>query len=204
MCGFFGFGGRGTPISRRTGKTSDVPGHVAEFGCFRGANLLHLAKLLRIFDPHSMKRVCGFDHFAGLTTFAAEDGRATEMRSRYRGSEEEIRKAIALYEMEEEIVLCAGGIEDTLPAILDESPDLTFSFLYCDVDLYRPTRLILESLHDRLSPNGLFVLDEFGFEMFPGETVATKQFLHGFGRSYEVQHLRHTRQPSLALRKLPR
>jgi hypothetical protein len=31
--------------------TLGVPGHVAEFGSWRGANLMFMAKLLRIYDP---------------------------------------------------------------------------------------------------------------------------------------------------------
>jgi SAM-dependent methyltransferase len=182
-------------------STLDTPGHVVEFGSWRGANLLHLAKLLRIFDPHSMKQVYCFDSFEGLTTFAPQDGSATAHRNMYRGSYEELLEAIALYEMQNEIVIHKGEIGETLPRMLAESPALTFSFAYCDVDLYDPTRHILEQLHGRLSPGGLFVFDEYGFDMFPGETVAVNEFLRDHADQYEVQHVRQTRQPSLALRK---
>src|SRR5438309_1415640 len=54
-------------------STLEVPGHVAEFGSWRGANLLFLAKLLRIYDPHGSKQVHCFEGFEGLTTFAGPD-----------------------------------------------------------------------------------------------------------------------------------
>lgn len=34
-----------------------VPGHIAEFGSWRGANLVFMAKMLRIYDPHGCKLV---------------------------------------------------------------------------------------------------------------------------------------------------
>lgn len=47
-------------------ETLDVPGHVAEFGSWRGANLMLITKLPRIYDPHGSKQVHCFESFAGL------------------------------------------------------------------------------------------------------------------------------------------
>lgn len=44
-------------ISDLLRSTLTVPGHVAEFGSWRGANLLLLTKLLKIFDPLGSKVV---------------------------------------------------------------------------------------------------------------------------------------------------
>lgn len=62
-------------------STLHVPGHVAEFGSWQGAKLLLMAKLLRIFDPHSVKRVHAFDSFEGLQTYSAQDGPPEQYRS---------------------------------------------------------------------------------------------------------------------------
>ena len=51
-------------------RSLTVPGDVAEFGVYRGANFLFVAKLMRLFDPMGWKQVHGFDSFQGLTTFA--------------------------------------------------------------------------------------------------------------------------------------
>ena len=56
--------------------TLNVPGHVVEFGSWRVANRMLLAKLLRIYDPMGCKLIHCFESFEGLETFSNEDGSA--------------------------------------------------------------------------------------------------------------------------------
>lgn len=99
--------------------TLDVPGHVAEFGSWRGSNLMFMAKLLKIWDPRSSKVVHCFESFEGLATFAAEDGKAAiDAGGGYRGSYEELIAMIGLYELQDDIEIHKGLIQDTLPQLL--------------------------------------------------------------------------------------
>jgi len=183
--------------------TLDVPGHVAEFGSWRGANLLFMAKLLRIYDPHGCKVVHCFDSFEGLTEFTTEqDAGANRFEGQYIGSLEELNDIINLYEMQDEIIIHKGLIEETLPQALNENKALTFSLVYCDVDLYQPTGVILNHVHSRLAKGGIFVFDEWNYETFQGEGVAVNEFLQQFGDYYEIEHITRTRQPSLLARKI--
>lgn len=184
-------------------STSNVPGHLAEFGSWRGARLMFMAKLLRIYDPHCSKMVHCFDSFEGLVRFDEQDGENTGevYDSMYKGSVEELQDMIELYDMQDEIVIHKGFIEDTLASTLKENQGLSFSLAYCDVDLYEPTKVILEQIHPRLSLGGVFVLDEWNYENFPGETVAVREFLDTYGHLYDQEHVPNTRQPSLMLRK---
>ena len=183
-------------------STLEVPGHIAEFGSWRGANLMFMTKLLKIYDPLSSKVVHCFDSFEGLSTFVPEDGAASAMHGAYKGTLEELRGLIRLYELDDDVVIHTGLIQDTLPAALQGDPGLSFSFVYCDTDLFEPTKLILESLHERLTKGGLFVLDEWNFQRWPGETLAVNSFMRDFDRCYEMMHVSRTSQPSLVLRKI--
>jgi SAM-dependent methyltransferase len=183
-------------------STLDVPGNVAEFGSFRGANVVHMAKLLRVFDGQSPKRVHCFESFAGLTAFDAVDGQAEEhFAGTYRGSRAELEAVIEAFDLGREIVIHEGDLLETLPRFLAESAGHRFSFVYLDVDLHRTTAAALAQLHDRLNPGGLFVLDEYGWDEVPGETLAVHEFLEVHGDEYDVEYLRTARQPNLALRK---
>jgi len=42
---------------------------------------------------------------------------------------------------------------------------------------YEPTKEILEQVHERLAKGGIFVLDEYNDEKYPGETLALKEVL---------------------------
>ena len=181
--------------------TIAVPGHVAEFGTWRGANLMFLGKMLRIFECHSTKMLHCFDSFEGLTEFHDKDGRAIETKGAYKGSLEELKDFMDLYEMNDEIAIHKGLIEDTLPKLLSEESSLSFSFVYCDVDLYQGTKTILENLHPRLSAGGVFVLDEWNDPENPGETTAVREFLEKYGDMYVMENITTVTQPSLVLRK---
>lgn len=180
----------------------DVPGHVAEFGSWRGANLMLMTKLLRIYDPHGSKQVHCFESFAGLETFSAQDGGAGESEGgTYRGNYAELQAMINLSELDDDIVIHKGDILQTLPDTL-KNEGLSFSFVYCDTDLYAPSRMILDSLHPRLSKGGMIVMDEWNYDKWPGEAVAVREFMESHSDSYEMLHVRNARQPSLVLKKV--
>ncbi|MBN9795556.1 hypothetical protein DMP17_44370 [Pseudonocardia sp. TMWB2A] len=183
-------------------STLEVPGNVAELGSWRGANVVHMAKLLRVFDAHSPKRVHCFESFAGLHDFDEHDGSAAEQfRGTHQGSKEHLLAVIEAFDLGREIVIHDGDLVETLPRALAESAGLRFSFVYLDLDLHRATAVALARLHDRLNPGGLFVLDEYGWDELPGETHAVHEFLAEHGDDYDMRYLRATRQPTLALRK---
>jgi hypothetical protein len=185
-------------------STLHVPGHVAEFGVWRGANTMFMAKTLQILDHYGPKEVHAFDSFEGLTQFSEADPHDTgagQFRGQYKGSLDELRAMLALEDLQDAVDIHVGYIEDTLPAFLQQRPEVGFSFVYCDTDLYASTRTILDNLHDRLSPGGLFVFDEWNLEEHAGEGVAANEFIAEYRYDYTVEAVPHTRQPSLALRK---
>ena len=184
-------------------STLDVPGDIAEFGTWRGDNLMFMSKIMKIYDPYGSKRLHGFDSFEGLTEFAPEDKIAPDsVKGLYKGSYDELMDFISLYNMKNDIVIHKGLIEDTLPKAVEENQALSFSFVYCDTDLYKSTKVILDCLHDRLSKGGLFVFDEWNHEHFHGEGLAVREFLKEHGSKYKMHHVKHARQPNMVLEKI--
>ena len=53
-----------------------------------------------------------------------------------------------------------------------------------------------------MAKGGLFVMDEWNDERWPGESVAVKEFLKSHGDDYRMRHVRNARQPSLVLEKI--
>lgn len=180
----------------------DIPGHIAEFGMYKGACFMYIAKLMRLFDPMGSKELFGFDSFEGITTIVEEDRVGMDMHGLYAGSYEELIDLIALHDLQDDTTILKGLIQDTLPPLLEQRPELSFSLVLCDTDLYEPTKLILNSMHPRLSRGGMFVLDEWNHEVWKGETVAVREFLATHGGQYEMESIRNTRHPTLALRKI--
>ena len=83
-----------------------------------------------------------------------------------------------------------------------KDPSASFSVVYIDTDLYATTKLILDEMHSRLSKGGVFVLDEWNYEQWPGESVAVREFLEAKVDAYEMENINNARQPSLLLRKV--
>jgi len=183
-------------------STLKAPGDIAEFGCWRGAGIMYLAKLLEIFDPHSLKLIHAFDSFEGLNQFSSQDAHAGKQSGKYQGNYQEFMDVIKLFEMQRKVKIHKGYIEKTLPHVLKQNKALTFSFVYCDTDLYESTNCILHYCHSRMLKGSVFVLDEWNCEDYPGEGVAVNQFLKEKGAYYDTEHVRHTRQPTLVLRRI--
>ncbi len=179
-----------------------VPGDIAEFGSWRGANLMFMAKAMHFLDPHGDKKLLCFDNFAGLPDFAPEDGDGTGQVGNYCGSLDELQAAIRLSGFEDTIFINEGLIEQTLPAYLESDKGATLSLVYFDADLYEPAVTVLNHAHERLSKGGIFIFDEWNTSAWPGEGLAVRNFMDAHSSSYKMEHIAGTRQPSLILRKL--
>ncbi len=184
-------------------STLTVPGHIGEFGVHHGRTLFLLARVLHIYQANSLKTVYGFDAFEGLQTFSPEDGDAAErFRGDYTGSLAVLRQHLPLlgqYDSRVEIV--SGDICETLPALHQRDPSISWSFVFLDVDLYAPTRVILQEVHERIMPGGVIVCDEWGYPEWPGESLAVREFLRDHGADYTLTTPATAPQPSLVLRR---
>lgn len=191
-------------ISDLLRESFHVPGHVAEFGSWRGANLLFMAKLLQIYDAFGQKTVHCFDSFEGLTTFVDQDGpaRGGGHEGAYKGSLEELEDMIELHSLSDSIEIHKGLIQDTLHPMLSARPGIQFSLVYCDTDLYEPSKEILQFMDPHLSKGGMFVFDEWNYDAWPGESLAVREFMQTRGDAYRMESVRQARQPSLVLRKV--
>lgn len=183
-------------------STLSVPGHIAEFGCWKGSTSMLLVKALKIYDPSSPKLLHLFDSFEGLTEFQPKDLGAIEQEGDYRGSREHLELCAQLAEVEGAMVIHQGLIELTLPQFMAANREIKFSFIYCDTDLYSATKIILESLWDTLSTGGLMVFDQWNMDEFPGEGTAVNEFISEVPGTFEMVKPQFTRQPTLALRRL--
>ena len=70
-----------------------------------------------------------------------------------------------------------GDICDTIPKYLSEHPELKIALLHIDVDIYKPSVVILNNLYERVVRGGLVVFDDFGTVV--GETKAIDEFFEG-------------------------
>ena len=158
-------------------RLQDVQGCIVELGVASGESIRTWAHFAE-FHPGHVRRVYGFDTFAGFPVIGGEDGPLIPAIGKRVGGETDLRpRPLGLREVNvpPQIYLVEGDIVETLPKYAFYGSQL--ALVYFDADLYAPTKCGLDVLWPRLAPGGLFVFDEYGQEAWPGETKAVDDFL---------------------------
>lgn len=169
--------------------TLDIPGDIAELGVFRGLGLMTWANLLEAYCVGDRtKTVYGFDNWKGFTKFSPEDGKQIELANKVVGGfspekyYDELIDAISIFDEDRfipwkpRIRLIKGDIEKTVATFVQENPGVRFSLIHFDCDLYKSTRVALDTFWPILSKGGIMLFDEYSIPDWPGETKAVDEF----------------------------
>ena len=182
-------------------QTLTIPGNIFEFGCWKGSNLLLMAKILKLLQPNTIKEVYGFESFEGLQIFSKEDKINEAKRGLYQGNEEVLRKFIRLYGLESWVHLIKGDATKTIKDFDEENRHILISLAYLDFDLYSPTKEALKFIHNRLSVGSLGIFDEAMTHDWEGEGKAMLEFLKKNDGKYEASIIPFVRQPTVILKR---
>ena len=170
-------------------KILHVNGSIVEAGVLHGGGTLAWAKLSSILEPtNHTRKIIGFDTFAGFPSINDKDKKGTDGSllkiGELKGStQKSVTEAVAIYDENRplnhipKVELVEGDIVNTAPAYIKENPHLVISMLYLDVDLYQPTKVMLETFLPVMPKGAVIVFDELNAKMFPGETVAVDEIL---------------------------
>ena len=148
-------------------RISGLPGAIVECGVFKGASLCRWTKLRALLENNGSRRIVAFDTFGKFpeADFAEDRGRRNDFVSAA-GDSSIARDALeALLRdqgVSDNVDLIAGDIAETVPAYVENRPELKIAMLNIDVDLLAPTRICLEWLYPRLVKGGVAILDDYG------------------------------------------
>lgn len=160
-----------------------VQGSIFEFGTFHGNGTFSFAHFSSILEPNNInRRIVTFDTFEGFPDVDAVDRSGnTEIvkEGGLRGSSHErLTRAVELFDRNRfighvpKISLVKGDILNTLDEYLAVNPHTVAALVYLDVDLYKPTKHIIERMLPRMPKGSILAFDELGVDSFPGETQA--------------------------------
>lgn len=181
----------------------DVPGVICEFGVHWGATLATLINLRGIYEPYNHSRhLFGFDTFAGFANVHDKDGPDHQVGdfSTAQGYENVLEEILALQESFNPVShirkfqLIKGDASATAEQWLADNPHAIISMLILDMDVYKPTKDVLELLTPRLTKGSLIVFDELSCPNWPGETKALDETFGIAG----LRLRRHPHQPYCA------
>lgn len=184
-------------------KIIDVPGVICEFGVQWGSTLVTLMNLRGIYEPYNYSRkIIGFDTFEGFISTDSKDGETVSVGD-YSSTEnykDILHEILTLHEKKSPIShikkfdLIQGDASETAKGWLHSNQHAIISMLILDMDLYKPTLDVLNTLMSRLTKGSIIVFDELNCEKFPGETQALLEVLN----INNITLKRHPTQPYCA------
>ena len=158
----------------------NLPGHIVECGVYKGASLIRFTTFREVLESPYSRKIIGFDAFGKFPEQESADDQRFIERHEGEGGHgipvDEL-KAVFTHKSLTNYELVQGDICDTVPKYLAEHPELKIALLHIDVDVYKPSVVILNNLYDRVVREGLVVFDDFG--TVAGETRAIDEFFEG-------------------------
>jgi len=161
-------------------QSIDIPGDIIECGVFKGIGIFQWLKFLVIFDPHSVKKVIGFDFFdnfkESLKDYEKKSAQSFVEEANYDGiNPEELMEIAAQMGQEHRLELIKGNAIETVPQYVSDNPGMRISLLHMDFDPYEPTLVALKQFWPLIVRGGLVVLDEYARRGW-GESDAVDEF----------------------------
>ena len=177
---------------------ADLPGDIIDAGAFKGISTLQFAHLIETYKPNSRTKVLSFDTFDATMPGAREDekeGVASLMEQYESTAYEVLANTLKEQNLESRVKLIQGDVISTMPAYFDKNPGCRISLLHCDLDIYAPTLVTLETVWPRIVPGGVIVFDEYAIEEW-GESDAVDEFFATLDKPPRLRSLPHSSTPT--------
>lgn len=146
-------------------QTEMHPGAIVELGTAQGATA-------RLMTALSRRPVFVYDSFEGLPDFPGSEGVcALWTRGTFTFPVDELLQGFARHGLRPPTIW-KGWFADIPPERLPQE----ISFAHIDGDLYQSTLDALHKVYDRMTPGGVVVLDDYGWDQTPGVARACREF----------------------------
>jgi Methyltransferase domain len=152
-------------------RTLGIAGHIAEVGVYRGAVSLFFAKLLLLYEPHSITQVHGFDAWPDRP-----EGEKTIHT--YVETYQRVKELVEVQGLQCNVLLHQMDVRHELKDFFAQHPHLRFKLVFLDAgEHYETVAAGLREFWPRLTPGGILILDQYNHEVAPGETRAVHDML---------------------------
>lgn len=162
--------------------TTGLAGHIAEVGIGLGSVSMLFAKLCRLYEPHSLTLVHGFDWFEGAAP-TAEEKHITP--GECRTQESVVRDLLRIQGLDRAVHIHNMDVTKQLKPFLEEHQHIVFKLIFLDCGIHDVVAASIEAMWPRLAPGGVLVLDHYSHEFAPGEARAIRTLLpHAIFRQF--------------------
>jgi hypothetical protein len=156
-----------------------VPGSIVEAGIFKGPSFNRFAAFRYLFEASGCRDLIGFDTFGKFPDTAFEQDRIMLKKFIDNAGDESISmdqltKVLVDKDCGSGVTLVGGDILETVPEFVKQHPELRISLLHLDVDIYEPSKCVIECFYPLMSPGSVLILDDY--TIFPGATKAVDDY----------------------------
>ncbi len=165
----------------------EVPGRIVEFGSQWGASLNTLMLLKMIHEPwNASRQIISFSTFEqGFVSVDSKDGPGSQVGDYAvaQGWQHALERILEIHAArspigaKENFQIVEGDVRETFARWLEENPEALISHAHFDMDVYEPTRDMLQLVLPRMPKGAILVFDELNCPSFPGETRAVMEVL---------------------------
>ena len=164
-------------------KILNVKGDIIECGVFKGASLIRFLTFRDLIEKKDKRKVIGFDAF-GKFPHPNKDYKNNKADKIFaKRHDDNIGLGINMnllkkYLKKKKITnykLVKGDVLKTLPNYLKKNKKSKIALLHLDLDVYEPTRFVLNNLYKYISKNGIILLDDYSH--IQGATLAVDEFI---------------------------
>ena len=164
-------------------KILNIKGDVIECGVFKGASLIRFLTFRDLIEKKDKRKIIGFDAF-GKFPRPKNDNKNKKTDSVFaKRHDDKIGLGISINLLKKYLKkkkfsnyeLIKGNVIQTLPNYLKKNKKLKISLLHLDLDIYEPTKFVLEILYEKISKNGIILFDDYAH--IKGATLAVDEFL---------------------------
>lgn len=152
-------------------SVSDIAGDTVECGVFEGASSYLILKTNA--DKGKIHHI--FDSFDGLSKPGDQD--LVENERTFRWKEHDLKISEEVTRMNLSCFKNVAYYKGWIPDKFYEVQDRKFSFVHIDVDLFQPTHDALIFFYERMTPGGMIICDDYGFETCSGAYKAMNEFV---------------------------
>ena len=182
-------------------KILNLDGEVIECGVFKGISLARFLTFRNYLESQNTRKIYAFDVFGKFpkpnNKFDRRFLKAWE-KDAGNGISNKVLNQLLKKKNFYNYKLIKGQVQKTIPKFIKENPKLKISLLHLDMDIYEPTKFVLNNLYSKVVRGGIILIDDY--KTVHGATKAVNEFLKKNIR-LKIKKLNHKSVPWFIVKK---
>ncbi len=178
--------------------TRGIVGSIAECGVYFGQGLMTYANLAAAFEPYNYQcRIIGFDTFEGDRSHSEPDVNGNMVDRSVWNYEakalDDLQRAITIYDLDrplnhlQKVQLVKGDLCETAAAFMTAHPETLFRIIHLSVNLYLPTRSVLQHFYPKLSRGGILAIHGLNYSAPGAQRALSEVVEQQFGEKVDLR-----------------